>query len=72
MILCEWRNKRRRESVPASCYNRAERFLMDVGGRSGRVIAMCAEHYSIITDGELRRWKEVSQEEYEVFKVHEA
>lgn len=70
MILCEYKNSRR--MWPPPCFNRAERFLMDVGGRSGRVIAMCAEHYSIITDGELRRWKEVSREEYEVFKVHEA
>lgn len=64
MILCEWRNKRRRESVPASCYNWAERFLMDVGGRSGRIIAICEEHYKSMADYELRRWKEVSQEEY--------
>jgi len=27
---------------------------------------------NLAASGELRRWKEVSQEEYEVFKVHEA
>lgn len=68
VILCEYRNKRRWTNV--ACYNRAERFLMDVGERSGRVIAICKPHYDGMTSESLRPWKEVTREEWEVFRVH--
>jgi hypothetical protein len=71
MILCEYRNRRRHDSG-VSCYNQAERFLMDIGGRSRHTIAICARHYSIMSDDALRAWKEISREEYEVSKVHES
>ena len=69
-ILCEYQNARRRD--PSACFNPATRFVLKLGYPSGTAFAVCEHHYEIVTDDVLRGWREISREEYEVSKVHEA
>lgn len=73
-ILCEYRNERRDRSTlyHIPCYDTAVRFLMDVGERAGRTVAICEHHYDLMTSQTARPWKEISREEYEVSRVHES
>ena len=40
-ILCEYRNRRRWQ--PRACFDRAVRFLQDIGERTGHTMAICVQ-----------------------------
>jgi hypothetical protein len=63
---------RRRSLNNPICFNKANRYLLDIGGGTGHTMAICESHYMSMTIEALRPWNEITLEEYEVSKVHES
>lgn len=72
MILCEYQSHRQLVWDSAGCFNQASRYLLDIGDGTRRTMAICEHHYMTMTTEALRPWKEITVDEYEVSKVHEA